>query len=478
MEQNKSLPKTKFGKKLDSYFEISARGSTIRTEVIAGLTTFFAMCYIIIANPNAMTGGIDYPGIGTVWNSIFIGGIIAAVIGTLLMAFVAKMPLAQAAGMGLNSFFFTSFMLPLLLNGGDAVQNYSAGLVIILISGSIFIILSALGLRKYIATALPDCLKKAIPAGIGLFIAFIGMQYSGMVINNDYVLVGIADMRTWAGAAPVLAAFIGLIVIGILGKHKVKGNIILGILSSTVLYYLFTWTLPTWNWQSVGQAFVDFGTVGVTALFKGSSWATAFDGVTFGSVFSVIMLIISFSVVDVFDTIGTLYGTCAEAGLMDEKGDPVNMSKIMVADSAASEIGAFLGTSTVTTYVESSAGVSAGGKTGFASVITAAMMLICMFLTPIANIIPTAATAPALIYVGILMLKSFKNVDMDDLTSAIPAFLALIMMPLTYSISNGIGVGAIAYVIMTLLTGKYGKKDIVVTVIAVLFALRYAFVYM
>jgi len=486
MEENKmeqkdtcQCKKCGLGKKLDTFFEISARGSTIKTEIIAGLTTFFAMCYIIITNPNQMIGfSFAYPGMGTVWNAVFVGGIIAAVIGTTLMAFLAKMPLAQAAGMGLNSFFFVSFMLPAILSGGNAITNYGAGLVIILISGLIFLILSATGARQFIAKALPDSLKKAIPAGIGLFIAFIGFQWSGMIVNNDYVLVGFANMTGWATAGPVIAAFVGLMIIGILGKFNVKGNIILGVLASTVLYYLFTWTAPTWNWQSIGQAFSDFGTVGITSIFKASSWTTAFDGVTFGGIFSVIMLIVTFCLVDMFDTIGTLYGTCTEADLLDKNGDPVNMNKSMLCDSIATVSGAVLGTSTVTTYVESSAGVSAGGRTGLASIVTSICFVICLFLTPLAQIIPQAAAAPALIYVGVLMLKSFKNVDMTDMRSAIPAFLALIMMPLTYSISNGIGVGAIAYVILTLCTGKYTKKDIVVTIIAALFALRFALVVM
>ena len=211
-------------------------------------------------------------------------------------------------------------------------------------------------------------------------------------------------------------------------------------------------------------------------MFKPESWVAAFDGTTIGSIFSVIILVITFCLVDMFDTIGTLYGASAQAGMLDENGDPTDIEKSMLCDSIATCTGAMVGTSTVTTFVESASGVAAGGRTGLTALVTAGLFLICLFLTPLASVIPAIATAPALIYVGVLMLRNFKAIDMEDLSSALPAFLTLIMMPLTYSISNGIAIGAIAYVLIRLLTGKYSKKDIVVTVIALLFIVRYAFV--
>ena len=459
---------TKFGKALGLKPDTS-----IKTEIIAGLTTFFAMCYIIVVNPNTMTDGI--PGL---WNATFIGTIIAAVIGTLLYAFLAKKPFAQASGMGLNAFFFVSFIVPAFA-GGDVYKNYGAGLVVILISGLIFLILSVTGLRSYIAKSLPDCLKKAIPAGIGLFIAFIGMQGAGIVVPDLYTIVELPDLRTWAAAAPVLCAILGLISIVVFNKVGAgwmkKASIVLGILVSTVLYYLFTWTAPAFDFAQIGQSFKDFGEYGFS-VFKPESWSIAFDGVTFGSIFAVIMLVITFCLVDMFDTIGTLYGTCAQANMLDENGDPLDIEKCMLCDSIATTAGAFVGVSTVTTFVESASGVAEGGRTGLTSLVIAVLFAICIFLTPLATIIPGVATAPALIYVGVLMLRNFKAVDMDDLSSAIPAFLALTIMPLTYSISNGIALGAISYVLIQLLTGKYSKKDIVVTVIAVLFILRYVLV--
>ncbi len=340
-------------------------------------------------------------------------------------------------------------------------------------------VLSITGLRSYIAKSLPDCLKKAIPAGIGLFIAFIGMKGAGIVVADLYTLVELPDLRTWAAAAPVLCAILGLIAIVVFNKIGAgwmkKMSIVLGILVSTVLYYLFTWTAPSFDFAQIGQSFKDFGEYGFS-VFKPESWSIAFDGVTFGSIFAVIMLVITFCLVDMFDTIGTLYGTCAQANMLDENGDPLDIEKCMMCDSIATTAGALVGVSTVTTFVESASGVAEGGKTGLTSLVIAALFAVCLFLTPLASIIPGVATAPALIYVGVLMLRNFKAVDMDDLSSAIPAFLTLILMPLTYSISNGIAIGAISYVLIRLFTGKFAKKDIVVTVIAILFVLRFVLV--
>ena len=466
----KSFGETGFGKALGLKPDTS-----VKTEIIAGLTTFFAMCYIIFVNPNTMVGA------GPLWNAVYIGTIIAAVIGTLLYAFLAKKPFAQASGMGLNAFFFVSFIVPAFSGNGTLESNYGAGLVIILISGLIFLLLSVTGLRSYIAKSLPDCLKKAIPAGIGLFIAFIGMQGAGIVVPDLYTIVELPDLRTWEAAAPVLCAILGLIAIVVFNKIGAgwmkKMSIVLGILISTVLYYLFTWTVPSFEFAQIGQSFKDFGEYGFS-VFKPESWSIAFDGVTFGSIFAVIMLVVTFCLVDMFDTIGTLYGTCAQANMLDENGDPLDIEKCMMCDSIATAAGAMVGVSTVTTFVESASGVAEGGKTGLTSLVIAVLFAVCLFLTPLASIIPGVATAPALIYVGVLMLKNFKAVDMDDLSSAIPAFLALTLMPLTYSISNGIGVGSIAYVFIALFTGKYSKKDLVVTIIAILFAARFLLITM
>lgn len=491
---NKNPQKKGFGAWLDKTFKLSENGTNVRTEVFAGLTTFFAMCYIVIVNPNQITGFNNLPGI---WNAAYVGGLLATVIGTLLMAFLAKKPFAQSAGMGLNSFFFVSFVSKAMIDEStidpnNAALYYGAGLAAILISGLIFMLLSFTGLRKHIAVALPDCLKKSIPAGIGLFIALLGFKNSFIVQANQFTFVQLADCTKWivtntdgktvvGGAAPVLAAFLGFIAIAVFAKQdKIKflkkTSVIMGILVSSVLYYLFTWSAPTWSNMDIGQTFADFGKYGLSA-FKPESWSTLFGG-TFGNVFNVIMIIVTFCLVDMFDTLGTLYGTCSQANMLDENGNPQRLSECLMCDSIGTVAGACLGTSTITTFVESASGVAEGGRTGLTSLVTSIAFALCLFLSPIASIIPSVATAPALIYVGVLMLKSFAGVDMSDLRSAVPAFLALIMMPLTYSISNGIGVGAIAYVLITLFTGKYTKKDIVITIIAALFVARFALVVM
>lgn len=470
---------------MDKFFKISERGSNVKTEIIAGLTTFFAMAYIVVTNPNQVIGfSFDVPGAGKIWNAVYVASILAAVIGTLLYALYAKLPFAQACGMGLNSFFFVSFILPAILTGGDVVKGYQEGLCIILLSGVIFLALSVTGARAYIAKALPENLKKAIPAGIGLFIAFIGFKNSGIIEANQYTFVQFFDFHgavagksvfeAWVAIAPVVLALIGLFAMAVLSKKNVKGSVIITILGVSVLYYLTTWTAPSLDFGKIGESFKDFGEIGIIGAFKGFS---VFAG-GFSAVVNAIVLIITFCLVDMFDTIGTLYGTASEAGMLDENGDPIDMDKSMMSDSIATVAGGILGTSTCTTFVESAAGVGAGGRTGLASLVTAGCFFLCLFLTPLAAIIPSCATAPALIYVGVLMLRGFAKVDMSDITSAVPAFLALIMMPLTYSISNGIAIGAIAYVLITLVTGKYQKKDIPVTVIAILFTLRFFLVSM
>ena len=482
---------------MDKFFKIKERGSTVRTEIIAGLTTFFAMCYIVFVNPEQVTGlslvDATKAGISNIWNAVYIASVLVAIIGTLLMAFYAKMPFAQACGMGLNAFFFVSFML----FAEDKMAGYHAGIVIIFVSGLIFLLLSVTGLRKYIATAMPDCLKKAIPAGIGLFIAFIGFQKVGLIQDNQYTLTQLFDfhgvftkigtevtdefgktfifsgMDAWKEMVPVVLTIVGLVLIAVLQKLKVKGNIIISILTVTVLYYVSTLTLPSFDFGNIGQSFKDFATVGITGVFKASSWQNAFS-----DVFKAVVLIITFCLVDMFDTVGTLYGTASQANMLDENGDPINVNEAMMCDSIGTVTGAVLGTSTCTTFVESAAGVGAGGRTGLTSVVTAACFAVCLFLSPLALIVPDCATAPALIYVGVLMMKNFARVDMEDVASAVPAFMALIFMVLSYSISNGIGVGAITYVLITLLTGKYKKKDIVITIIALLFIARFLLVTM
>ncbi len=488
---------------MDKFFSIRERGSNVRLEIIGGLTTFFAMAYILFVNPTQVAAGgasgwlveLGAPAevMGQIWNAVYIASILVAIAGTLLMALYARMPFAQACGMGLNAFFCTCFVSAAFFSGTDVVAGYQSGLVIIFLSGIVFLILSATGLRSYIAKAMPEALKQAIPAGIGLFIAFIGFQNAGVIQANQYTLLQFFDFHSviakvgtdgftaanaLAECAPALVALIGLLLIGIFSHYKLKGAVILGILVSTVLYYLMTWQLPSFDVSQIGQSFHDFGEIGFLGLFNADAWHNAFFSPYVGGIFSAIVLIISFCLVDMFDTVGTLYGTASEAGMLDENGDPIAVDKCMLCDSIGTVTGAVLGTSTCTTFVESASGVAAGARTGLASLVTAACFVVCLFLSPLASIIPSCATAPALIFVGVLMLKSFAKVDMSDYRCAVPAFLTLIMMPMTYSISNGIGIGSIAYVILTLFAKKYSKRDIVITIIAILFIFKFVTVSM
>lgn len=465
---------------MNKFFKITERGSNIKTEIIAGLTTFFAMAYIVVVNPNQIVGfSFGVEGVDKIWNAVYIASILAATIGTLLYAFYANLPYAQACGMGLNSFFFVSFLLPQIAKGGDVIKGYQAGTVIVLISGIIFLLLSLTGAREYLAKAMPECIKKSISAGIGLFIAFLGFQNVGIIQANEYTLVQFVKINgaKWEDIAPAIIALVGFLIIVILTKLNVKGAVLISIIATSVIYYLATWTMPEFNFSlsAIGQPFKDFADIGITSVFQASSWKDAFSSDFTGGIFNSIVLIITFCIVDMFDTIGTLYGAASEANMLDENGDPIDIDKAMTCDSVATVAGAICGTSTCTTFVECSSGVAAGGRTGFSSFITAICFAICLFFAPLASIIPSAATAPALIYVGVLMLKNFAKVDMTDLRSAVPAFLTLAMMPLTYSIANGIGIGSISYVIITLFTGKYTKKDIPVTFVALLFLFKFIF---
>lgn len=466
---------------LNRLFHIEENQTTVKTELIAGLTTFFAMCYIVIVNPNQMTGFTA--GMTAIWNACFIGGIVAAVIATVCMAFIANKPFALAAGMGLNSFFFVSFILPCLIQGMNPEVGYATGLAIILISGLIFLILSVTGARKYIATSLPKTLKAAIPAGIGAFIAFLGFQNSGLVVDNPYTLVQFADFTHWVTAAPAIVAFFGFILIVVFARSNNRilkgGSVILGILGATALYYIFSIFTPELRVaaepSSIGQMFSDWFHYGFSFV-KG--FKTAFDGLLLGSIFSTIMLVITFCLVDMFDTVGTLYGASASVGMVDENGDPLNVQQEMLCDSIGTVVGAMTGTSTITTFVESSAGIGAGGRTGLTALTTAFLFFICIFLGPLVSFVPSCATAAALIYVGVLMFKGVTKINWEDPRAAATAFMTITMMLCTYSITNGIMIGAMTYVLFTLLTRKFEKKDIVVTVIAVLGLLKFILVAM
>ncbi len=438
-------------------FDPVKKQTSVRTELIAGVVTFLAMAYILTVNPTQIFGaGSPY------WASAFIATALAAVIGTLLMAFVAKMPLAQASGMGLNS------MLGGLIGG---YAGYAAAFtpgqafMLVLISGIVFLLLSLIKIngktfRELVFDGMPVAVRGAISVGIGLFIAYIGFQNAGIIVSNPYTQVALVDFTVWENNAPAnsaAVALIGLFLIAILDKLRVKGSVILGIFGATIIGIPFGVTdlsiikgNETISWK-FWENFENFFT-GETSVF--ASFTDVFsDGLIPAgvSVFSIIMIVITLCMIDMFDTMGTVVGCCGgNRVLSDENNKPHNYGKIMICDSVATCTGAMLGTSTVTTFVESGAGVSAGGRTGLTALSTAALFFAALFALPVFAMIPGAATAAALIYVGVLMMKNnIKEMDLSNAINATSAFLTLVVMILSYSITKGIGIGLISYTVMS-----------------------------
>ena len=469
----RSNEKKKFSEKVDNFWGISKKGSSIKVEIFAGLATFLAMAYILTVNPNSILWG------GTAdvrWSSVFIATALGAVIGTLLMAFLAKMPLAQAPGLGLNSAVGT------LIGGGagalmGGIMPLGTALLLVFISGLVFLLLSVIpggkdketgklvALREKIFDGVPESIRIAIPVGIGLFIAFIGLQNAKVIVDNQFTLVSLVnfgDFSLYANggiASQALVCIFGLIVIGILSHYNVKGAVIIGIIAGTLLglplgvtnidVLLGKTDGVTWKfWENFATFFSmdpDKGGVFFAAFTEG------FEGLNKDTLATGLVTIISFSMIDMFDTMGTVVGCCSSANLMDKNGKPLNYSKIMYSDSIATCIGAAAGTSTVTTFVESGVGVAAGGRTGLTALTTAILFLLSIFILPIFAFIPSAAAASALVYVGVLMMKSVVNIDFKSIKNAVPAFLTIIAMPLSYSITTGIGVGIISYVVLSIL---------------------------
>ena len=451
---------------MEKFFKIRERGSNVRLEIIGGLTTFFAMAYIIFVNPNQVAAegangwlaglGADPTAMGKIWNAVYIASILVAIIGTLLMALYARMPFAQACGMGLNAFFCTCFVSGAFFSGADVITGYQTGLVIIFLSGLVFLVLSVTGLRTYIAKALPESLKQAIPAGIGMFIAFIGFQNSGVIVANDYTQNGLVDFTNWGeqivqagnpasfAAKTAVVALIGLIAIAVLDKANVKGSVIFGILIATVVGIPFGVTnlsvlkgdgAVSWKfWENFANFFG--GESSVFCYFADLfSEGLVPEG---GSVFTVIMLIITMCMIDMFDTMGTIVGCCGgNRFLSDENNKPYNYGKIMISDAVATCAGALLGTSTVTTFVESGAGVSAGGRTGLTAFTTACLFLLAIFVMPVFAAIPTlslparyskiaGSKSPVLVPIG----TPPRGVKLIDVSTHLPSLTAAIEEPL------------------------------------------------
>ena len=429
---------------LKKLFGFDSTQSTIKKEIIAGITTFLTMSYILAVNPSmfslldGMTGG-----------AVFTSTALAAIIGCLAMAFIGKLPFGLAPGMGLNAFFVYSVCLGM-------GYTWQFALTAVLLEGLIFILLTATNVREAIVNAIPLSLRHAIGAGIGLFITFIGLSSAGVVVNNDATLVSLGDITS--GSA--LLALIGLVITGFMFMRNVPGAILIGILVTMLI------GIP----------------MGVTE-FKGvvshpESIAPIFCKFEFAKIFSLDMLVVVFTFlfIDMFDTVGTLVGVCTKANMVDEKGNIYRIKQAFMADAIATTIGAVLGTSTTTTYVESAAGVAQGGRSGLTAFAVAICFAVALFFSPLFLSIPAAATAPALIIVGLLMMEPITKIPFDDFSEAIPAFVCIVMMPLTYSISNGILLGMIAYVLMNLVCGKFKKITVAMYILAVLFVLKFIFI--
>ena len=463
---------------MDKFFRVTEKGSTIRTEIVAGLTTFMAMAYILMVNAGM------FADLGTVsYGAIYIATAISAIIGTVLIGLLANLPLAQASGMGLNAFFVYTVCFGFGL-------SYANALVLVLVDGVVFLLLTVTGLRKIIFDAIPQAVKTAIAAGIGLFIAFIGMQNAGIVVDDGATLVNLHSFNllggnnSWADIFPILLTLVTVFVIGAMSYKKVKGAILWGILGSAVVYYIVGLiTVPGFYATAVAPnltsdffgAFKDFGSQAFLKVFTEGFDFSAYIAANGMTSFIVMFLttMLAFCMVDMFDTLGTLFGACSAGNLLDKDGNIPNVNKAMLADAVATCTGAICGTSTVTTFVESSAGVAEGGKTGLASMATAAFFFVAMFLAPVAQLIPTYACAAALIYVGVLMMSNVRNIEWSDPSVSVPAFLTVAIMPLTYNISYGIAFGIISYVLIKLFSGKVKEINIATWVIAALFAVMF-----
>ena len=471
---------------LEKIFKLKENNTTARTEIIAGLTTFMTMAYIIALNPNLLTGfGKDT--MPELWNGVFLATCIASAIGTIVMAFLANKPFAMAPGMGLNSFFAVVVTNIVALTGMTYVASFQAALCIVLVEGIVFLILSVLNIREKIVDAIPLGVRLGIAPAIGLMLLNIGVgSNAGIYSENGGPFYAMRDFfgaltpslaKTNVGSGysamvlSVVTMFVGLFAIVVLAQRGVKGAVLLGMLIASIIYWageaIFLGTNP---FASLATAsFVPaFGDMASTTLFK-------FDFRGFAEIgwFTAITLIITFCIIDMFDTIGTLVGTASRAGMLDKDGKMPNMKQALLSDAVGTVAGSLTGTSTVTTFVESASGVEAGGRTGLTALTTGIMFLACIFIAPIAGIIPAAATSSALIYVGVLMVAGLKNVDFDDICQALPVALMMIAMPISGSIGHAIGIGLITYTVIKVFTGKAKDVSVLTYVLSLIFLLKF-----
>ena len=474
---------------MEKFFKLKENGTTVRTEILAGVTTFMTMAYIIALNPNLLTGfGANGQ---ELWNAVFMATCIASAIGIFCMAFFANKPFAMAPGMGLNSFFAVVVANIAGLTGMTYVDSFQSALVIILIEGIVFLILSILNIREKIVEAIPLGVRYGIAPAIGLMLMNIGLGSNvGIYAAGNDFTTPFYMMRDFFGALTpsviqdsmgaegytqmvltVVTAFIGLFVIILLAKKGIRAAVLLGMLVASVIYWageaLFMGVNP---FASLATAsFVPpFADMMNLTFFKFN-----FAGFFQIGWFTAITLILTFCMIDMFDTIGTLVGTASRAGMVNEKGEMPNMKEALMSDAIGTVAGACTGTSTVTTFIESASGVEAGGRTGLTALTTGILFLACIFIAPIAAIIPAAATSAALIYVGVLMLQGLKNIDFNDMDQMVPVAMMLIAMPISGSIGHAIGLGLISYTVIKLFSGKGKEVSVLTYVISVLFLIKF-----
>jgi len=473
---------------MDKFFKLTESKTNVRTEIIAGVTTFFTMAYIIFVNPDMLQLAVPEAFRETAWGGFFVATILAAVIGTLVMGLVANVPYAQAPGMGLNAFFTFTVC-------GAMGFEWQEGLALVFICGIINIVITATKIRKSIIKAIPESLQNAIGGGIGIFIAYIGIKnagllnftadpgtyndFGGVIVANSSIVPALVDFK---GFAPILA-LIGLAIMIILVVMKVKGALFIGIVATTILG-IITGVVPPENIPAAGEM-VDFGAIGdirhtAFSFFGDVGFKSMFNEA--GRWLTVITTVFAFSLSDTFDTIGTFIGTGRVSGIFDEKDDKAltdgkgfqsKMDRALFADATATSVGALLGTSNTTTYVESAAGIAAGGRTGLTSVVVAVLFLLCLPLSKLFGIVPAEATAPALIVVGVMMMASFVHIKWDNFEEAVPAFMTVIIMAFAYSISYGIAAGFLFYCIIMLCKGKIGKVHPILLGATALFILNF-----
>lgn len=438
---------------LQSYFKLSENGTNIKTEIIAGITTFITMAYIIFVNPSVLkVTGMDA-------NSVFVATCLAAAVGTFIMALYANLPFAQAPGMGLNAFFTYSVCLTLK-------YTWQQALAAVFISGVLFIIITLTSIREKIVNALPQNLKLAISGGIGLFIALIGLKSGGIIVANEATLVSFGKLVE----PKQVLTLIGILITAVLMARNVKGSILIGILATTIIGIPMGITKPVAITQmvslppSVAPTFMAFDFAGLLGVGKAS---------VVGALSSLVMVVITICLVDLFDTIGTLVGTAEKANMLDKDGKVKNMHKALLCDAVATTVGSVFGSSTVVTYVESTAGVAEGGRTGLTSFVTGTLFILALFFSGLVGMVPAEATAPALVIVGVLMMGSVTKINFNDFTEALPAFFTIAIMPFSYSIANGIAAGIISYPIVKIATGKHKEIHPITYVLAVLFIIRF-----